>query len=53
MERQRLDNLTLQELKVEALRYGFRAPYNRERCIDVIMSHLEQNSPLLDILKAQ
>jgi hypothetical protein len=48
MDRARLENFTLEELRREALTY--QLPVNRDRnsLIDTIMSHFEQNDPVMD-----
>ncbi|XP_011866710.1 PREDICTED: uncharacterized protein LOC105561385 [Vollenhovia emeryi] len=44
MERQRLENLSLEELQSEARRLGLKPPDTQPWCIDALMSFYERNS---------
>lgn len=48
MDRSRLDQLSFEELKNEALSYGLVPASSCEQLIDQIMSHLERNGPVSD-----
>ncbi|KYN18146.1 hypothetical protein ALC57_09547, partial [Trachymyrmex cornetzi] len=48
MDRSRLDQLSFEELKNEALSYGLVPASSCEQLIDQIMSHLERNGPVND-----
>lgn len=50
MDRQRLEEFTFSQLQAEAVRYGFYPAGDRDSCIDMIMSHIERNGPLVDLL---
>lgn len=49
MERRRLEEMSLEQLRDEAQKY-LPAPADRNRLIDAIMTHLEANSPMADML---
>lgn len=49
MDRQRLEELTFEQLQTEAASYGLRAFENWDKCIDAIMTHLERHGPLQDL----
>ncbi|KMQ88874.1 hypothetical protein RF55_11569 [Lasius niger] len=46
MDRERLENLTLGELQEEAASYRLVPSQAREKCIELIMDHLEKYGPL-------
>lgn len=50
MSRQALDRMSLEELKGEAVRLRLRVSDNRELLINDIMDHMEQHSPMRDML---
>lgn len=52
MDRQRLDEMSLEQLLAEAIRLQLKVVDSREVLIDEIMTHMERNSPLVDMLYA-
>lgn len=48
MERKRLEEMTVTQLKAEATRYQLPGIEDRDGIIDAIMSHLERNGPVID-----
>ncbi|CAL1671740.1 unnamed protein product [Lasius platythorax] len=50
MDRQQLEELTLEQLQVEAIRYGIKPPQNRDACLDAIVLRIERGPPLIDLI---
>lgn len=51
MNRQTLDGMSYEQLRAEARRYCLQVPETREALIDSLMTHMERNSPMVDMLQ--
>ncbi|KMQ87526.1 hypothetical protein RF55_13169 [Lasius niger] len=50
MDRQQLEELTFEQLQVEAIRYGIKPPQDRDACLEAIAQHIERDPPPIDLM---
>lgn len=52
MDRLQLENLTIEQLREEAVKCQITVSWNRDQLVNEIMDHLERNGPLIDMLRS-
>ncbi|CAL1686650.1 unnamed protein product [Lasius platythorax] len=50
MDRQQLEELTFEQLQVEAIRYGIKPPQDRDACLEAIAQQIERGPPSIDLM---